>query len=232
MVLVKTSASTILDRAKRDNWSLSKLIGSGVRMLPSACRLCGARAGGIGLCAECINDLPRPDLRTQLSLRGVTSIYSTFRYAYPINKLITRTKFKSDIGTANLLGQLMAAHIPGNFAYPNLICPVPLPANRLIQRGFNQALELSRAVGKKLQIKIEPTLLKRRGYQRSQSELTKSQRQANLRDAFYVERPIPGAFILIVDDVLTTGITATAAARAVLAAGADRVDFWACARVA
>ena len=117
----------------------------------------------------------------------------------------------------------------------DMIVPVPLSRLRLLLRHFNQAAvlagELSRATG----IPMQPLLLKRTRATRSQVGMTREQRRLNVRGAFAVPRRrragLQGKNVLLVDDVITTGATANACARALKRAGAARVDVLALAMV-
>ncbi|HSB99637.1 MAG TPA: phosphoribosyltransferase family protein, partial [Burkholderiaceae bacterium] len=117
---------------------------------------------------------------------------------------------------------------------PQLLLPVPLSHERLRERGYNQAWELARRLAQRLQIDAAPTVLQRGRDTAHQVGMTRRERERNLRDAFWVEpqgRPaLQGRRVALVDDVLTTGATAHAAALALRRAGAAAVDVWVVAR--
>lgn len=110
-----------------------------------------------------------------------------------------------------------------------LVVPVPLHKRKLRQRGFNQS-ELIAKVAVKLRhdgsrFELCPTLLERRRETKSQIGLSSHQRRENLRGAFAVAEPerANGHEILLVDDVFTTGTTASECARVLRRAGASKV---------
>jgi ComF family protein len=110
-----------------------------------------------------------------------------------------------------------------------VIVPIPLHPSKLRQRGFNQSEMIARAALKLkpagLDLTIRPHALERRRPTASQTGLTRHQRQENVRAAFAVARPeeIAGRQVLLVDDVFTTGTTASECARVLRRAGAVRV---------
>jgi ComF family protein len=113
------------------------------------------------------------------------------------------------------------------------ITPVPLHARRLWTRRFNQAAALARELARRSGKPFEPALLQRIKATRSQVGLTREQRIQNMQGAFRAApaAPVRGRRIALVDDVLTSGATANAAARALLRAGATQVDLIVFARV-
>lgn len=115
-----------------------------------------------------------------------------------------------------------------------VLVPVPTTAARLRVRGYNQATELAVALSQRTGLHVVEALV-RRGGGPSQVALHPSQRRTNVRDAFGApqgggESGIRGRKVLLVDDVLTTGATAGAAARALWAGGARSIGLLAFAR--
>jgi ComF family protein len=131
---------------------------------------------------------------------------------------------------ANLLAEEAPKHLTLR-AWDGLV-PVPLHWMRRLRRGFNQAEVLARAVGRRHRLPVLRSALRRvRGTPPQQGDA--GARRANVRDAFAVPNrgAVAGKRLLLVDDVFTTGATANACARAILAAGADAVGILTLARV-
>jgi len=105
------------------------------------------------------------------------------------------------------------------------VTPVPLHWRRRWSRGYNQAEVLAEAWAKALRKPLNRRWLRRHRRTELQTSLTKTARQDNVRGAFSIQpdRSIRGASVLLIDDVLTTGATASEAARALKQAGAKKV---------
>ncbi|XZG71913.1 ComF family protein [Chitinibacteraceae bacterium HSL-7] len=102
-----------------------------------------------------------------------------------------------------------------------ILVPVPSSPSRLKERGFNPAGEVARGMANGQRIRH---WLQCPDDHAHQSSLTRKQRLKALRHAFRADRRCEGQHIVLVDDVLTTGATARACARALIKAGAARVD--------
>ena len=155
-----------------------------------------------------------------------------FDYAFPLDRLLPRLKFHRDFAAGRVLAHCMTERL-AMLPRPDALVPIPLHRARLRSRGYDQALELARPLARALHVPLLDAALARRKSTRAQSRLDADARQRNLRDAFHVGTGIAmPAHVVLVDDVMTTGATLHAAARALRLAGAQRVDAWVCARVA
>ncbi|HWP41891.1 MAG TPA: double zinc ribbon domain-containing protein [Blastocatellia bacterium] len=116
----------------------------------------------------------------------------------------------------------------------DLIIPVPLARTRRRERGFNQAAIIAKTIRPESGAKLdESSLVRIKHTERHRAGMDKIDRARSVARAFKVVRPraIEGASILLVDDLYTTGSTVTAATRALLEAGAERVSVFTLARV-
>jgi ComF family protein len=217
-------------------------------LLPWRCLLCGdAGSEGLDLCGACAAELPRNasccarcalPLPSPAALCGACqrkpppwdAAWSPFRYGWPLDRLEARYKFGRDLAAGRTLAELWR-RLPPPAARPALILPVPLHRARLRQRGFNQALELARPLGRSLGVPVRHGLLLRARATAAQSELDAAARRRNVRGAFAVHAgaALP-SHVAVLDDVMTTGATLAECVRALKRAGAQRVDVWALAR--
>jgi len=138
-------------------------------------------------------------------------------------------------GAARRLGSFLAlaiAEMAAEAPVEMLVVPVPLHRVKHVQRGFNQARSLAAEALKELRkthpawrLRLASKTLMRLRATESQAGLTPRQRRMNVRGAFTVTDPAAVAMrhVLLVDDILTTGATARAAARALVRAGAASV---------
>jgi len=153
-------------------------------------------------------------------------------YEGGLRDLIHMLKYEGVRPAANVLGRMLSEVFAGlepSFGDAKLwVVPVPLHTSKMHQRGFNQAEAITR-VALKLANSERYTLaagsLERVRPTQSQIGLSRHQRRENLRGAFRVTNPeeISGRDILLVDDVFTTGTTASECARILRRAGAARV---------
>jgi len=149
-----------------------------------------------------------------------------------LRELIHLLKYNGVRPAAGVLGRMLAEAIAGlrsEFEQPPvLVVPVPLFKGKRRLRGFNQAELIAQAALRQLKderLCIHVDLLHRVRDTHSQIGLTSHQRRENLRGAFAVERAaeVTGRDIILVDDVYTTGTTATECARVLRRAGARQV---------
>jgi len=207
-------------------------------LLPPVCCLCGARGQppDLDLCDVCATLLPvlEGGAGSMPAIGGNTLVRSLFlfKYEYPVDHFIRALKFRGERVFARVLGELLAQeHRSRGWDPPECIVPMPLHVSRLRERGFNQALEIARFAAASLGTRIESGYLVRRFATQEQSGLTLPARRKNVQRAFEVVRPLPYGRVALLDDVVTTGSTATAAIEALHAAGVREIELWAIARV-
>jgi len=210
------------------SWAVSGLCPACVARFAAPRPRCARCGIGLGLaapaCGACLGE-PPPFERT----------VCVADYGFPWDCLVADFKFH---GRAELAGvlveQLTAAVRAAGAPPPDTVLPVPLSAARLAQRGYNQAWELARRVARALALPTSPSVLLRPVDAAHQIELGRAERQRNLRGAFMVDpaqrSTVQGRRCALVDDVMTTGATAHAAANTLRRAGAAAVEVWVLAR--
>jgi len=148
--------------------------------------------------------------------------------------LVLKLKYGASGAGIPALANLMTRSIEPDQAV-DLIVPVPLHRRRLLARRFNQSQLLAANIAKNMGRRCDPFMLNRSRATPSQGTLTRKGRVRNVQGAFKVPaakcRLLKGQSVLLVDDVLTTGATASACARALKKAGAASVGVLAFARV-
>ena len=151
----------------------------------------------------------------------------------PARTLVHRLKYSDRSELARPIARWMARAGADILADADLVAPVPLHPLRLWRRRFNQAAMLAREVARDAGRPCDLGALLRVKATRSQVGLSRAQRAENMQGAFRVaERAqVRGRNVVLIDDVLTSGATVNAAARALLRAGAGRVDVLVFARV-
>lgn len=150
------------------------------------------------------------------------------RFDGVMRALIHDLKFRDRHDARRLFGRWLAEAGADLLRDPDVLVPVPLARWRLFGRRFNQAAILASEVARQTGVATDPLVLRRTRRTPPQVGLTRDQRQRNVAGVFAVapERAasIGGARVVLVDDVITTGATAEACARALKQAGAARVD--------
>lgn len=216
-------------------------------VFPPACVSCAELLETAGpycaLCELALEPVPRPGCplcaepdpggrlcrRCRLRPPPFASARAAFVHEGPLARAIHRFKYEGRSELAAPLGRAFADAESSwlhELGPGTLLVPVPLHRRRLLQRGYDQAALLARALASAAGLRLELGLLRRVRATRRQVGLTEAQRMANVTGAFTVARPVPAAPVVLLDDVLTTGATADACARALLAAGAGRVDVY------
>ncbi len=151
-------------------------------------------------------------------------------YEDEAKSLILHLKYSGEGAGVPAIGRMMAGAVA---AMPRMdvIMPVPLHPRRLFTRRFNQSQLLGRVIARHIGVPLDSFCLVRARATPSQGQLSRKGRKRNVAGAFAVKGDVRGKSILLVDDVLTTGATASACAAALKRAGAREVGLVAFARV-
>jgi ComF family protein len=173
--------------------------------------------GQVARCAGCLRHAPAFD---------ATIVASS--YAPPVDQLVLRLKFGGTLALAPWFGLALADALRrSGIATPALLLPVPLGERRLVERGFNQALEIARPLARNLGLPLRRDWLVRTRETAAQSQLEPGARRGNVKGAFTLAPAavglLHGRHVGVVDDVMSSGHTLDEVARTLRRFGAARV---------
>ena len=207
-------------------------------VFPLRCLQCNTALFGQRLpaCPVCISNLEQVDERT---LRAHLAAGYAFQAMYAhwyfdkhglaqrLHQLLkygNRPTYGIDLGI--LCGRGLRPVVSGQ-PPPDMILPIPLHRTRYLERGYNQSTVLARGIRQITGIPVNEDVLVRPKPTRSQTGLTRHERQENVAASFSTMHPdhLNGKHVLLVDDVLTTGATLQAAAEALSAARVRAISF-------
>lgn len=209
------------------------------------CLVCGKEIDSdkkISICDKCFNKLPKIKGKTceicgepvtsdskvcvhcKKELPVFTKCFAPYVYCDEIENLVQGLKYRGKIYYARTISTLMLNCFLEQNIDIDVVVPVPMNLRREYERGFNQA-ELLMVAFSDVGYKTDSKILARSRNTASQTHLNKTQRKANVSDAFVVtnKSKVKGKNILIVDDVYTTGATMNAIAKVLKEAGAKNV---------
>ena len=199
-----------------DGWKQIEFLGQ------SGCDTCGMplQATEQTSCGVCLAKPPR-----------IARTRAAVAYGDLSRALAIRLKYGRKVAIARTMARFMAPLIADGDE--RLLVPVPLHRSRLWSRGFNQSALVARELSRKLNISMEPAALRRTRQTPPLKGMSSLQRRKTVAGAFAVPAgaAVKGKTIILIDDVLTTGSTAEACARALQRAGAARVELITWARV-
>ena len=188
-------------------------------LLPTTCPVCGAQ--GPSPCPGCAAELrPAPTLPAPSGVDGCAAFLA---YDTAARELVARLKYRNARSSLRFLAEGMAALVGAGELHA--VTWAPTTSARRRERGFDQAELLARAVARRLGLPCLRLLRRLPGPAQTGQDLNERRRGP----LFTARRPCP-ARVLLVDDVVTTGATAAAAARALREAGATEVRLLAAAR--
>lgn len=217
-------------------------------LLPSNCALCGGLANAaVCLACEGAYVLPTPRCPCCANPTGALdsgrhcgaclahapafdATWVACDYAAPLDGLVLQLKFGAQLALAPWMAHVLHRAIVLDAAkwpnvLPDVLCPVPLGDSRLVERGYNQALEVARPLARALGLPVAPRLLARLRDTAPQSGAAPGERRANVRGAFGVRGTfdVRGRHVGVVDDVMSSGHTLAEVAAVLKRAGAARV---------
>jgi len=183
-----------------------------------SCPVCALPASQGQVCGACLADSPAFDFTV-----------AALRYAFPADALIHALKYRGDLALTRTLADLLSAKIIA-VSQPDCLLPMPLHPTRLRERGFNQALEIARALAKTTSVDLLADACERIRDTPPQIGLPWKARTRNMRGAFACAADLRGLHVAMVDDVMTTGATLNELATVLKKCGATQVSAWVVAR--
>ena len=212
--------------------------------IESDCLLCGAVREG-EICAACDASFERvADACPGCALPLVASrrcgaclanppafdaSLAVFAYRFPLERVMHRFKYGADLAAGRWLALQLAARV-SNEPRPDVVAVPPAMREHMHRRGFNPAAEIAKVVARRTRTHFAAQLVRRVREHAPQAGLSRRERLANLRGAFVADATVRGLDVVVVDDVMTTGATANAMARALKDAGAANIRIWLVAR--
>jgi ComF family protein len=169
------------------------------------------------VCGECIKKAPITN-----------ELFIAHPFVEPLRTLIHLFKYHHGLYLSTALSTLMMKNIP-KFPQTNVLIPVPIHHKRLQERGFNQAILLTKHLSQWLNIPYDLTVCEKKIYSLSQAHLSAHERQQNLLETFTVH-PNTYEHVTLIDDVYTSGSTVQALAHGLKRQGVKYVDVWCIAR--
>ncbi len=190
-------------------------------LFPPACLVCGS-IGEI-VCSSCLASISRTIQHSKT--KEPLPVISLLPYADPIKHLIWSCKFRNRKALVPLLARLIADHFPQELKDSTVIIPVPIHAQRLRERGFNQAEEFIRESSDRFDIPLRNDVLVRTAETHALYTLDKGQRKQTMEHVMHCAIPeaVQGKSVLLFDDIITTGATLTACTSALRSQGAANV---------
>ena len=209
------------------------------------CDLCGNNLtnGQTLICANCFADLPLfkhaitqgdllnwPAIHKALPKIHFDHLFCLAPYFPPFSQWLPQFKYQGRFELASLFGGLLAQqwqalNVALNISPVDLVVSVPLHISKWQNRGYNQAHLIAKPFAQRLQLPYDETVLIRSKHSASQVGQTGSQRRKNLSNAFSLTNKLPSNIkhVMLIDDVLTTGSTASEISKLLKRAGVDKV---------
>jgi len=203
-------------------------------LFPEKCVLCRCvlDKDETDLCRKCRVEQPQYPYGKK-KVPHLTDLTAVWLYQGSVRGSLHRYKFRGFRHYASAYGRLLAMRIDRDLPRADVMTWVPVSAKRLRSRGYDQVELLAKAVSPELSIPAEPLLEKFRDNRANSDLKSPAERRANVLGVYRAPDPLllRGKRVLLLDDIVTTGATASECARVLLTAGAEEVYFAAVAAV-
>lgn len=188
--------------------------------LGPACHLCAYPLSDLtfSLCGHCS--------RTPFFF---STLQTAYRFEEPLRTLLHLFKYHQHLYLTRFLADLILEAVQPLSLTTECLIPMPLHPSRLKERGFNQAALLAQELSQALNLPYQDMLCKRIKPTAAQAMLTEADRKKNVTNAFDVS-PVPYRHVTLIDDLVTTGSTVNALAKAFKERGVEQISVWCCAR--
>ena len=199
-------------------------------VFPAECHICAdsLEPDRKIICLKCWREMPYFQHPTEslIAERHFNNLYVLYEFQETIRVLIHLLKYNHYL----TLTKYFAAEIEKRFAFSHMksleaFVPVPLYKSRKRERGYNQSEEIARALSQICGIPVMTYLLSRVRPTKTQTRMTREERQINMQNVFECPVDNPPRHVLLIDDVITTGSTIQECTRALKAAGCLQVDI-------
>ena len=199
---------------------------------PPVCGFCGNICKDY-ICKKCSIKIEKHEIKNKNILKVKNKqkyfdeICSIFKYEEIIRDILIKYKFQNKAYLYKTFSKIILNNkkICGFLKKYDIIIPVPVHKKRKHQRGYNQTQLIAKNVAKILNIKFRNNILVKNVNTKPQSELTKKDRETNIKNVFGIKdiRKIKNMNILIFDDIYTTGSTVNECSKILKEAGAKKV---------
>ena len=191
-------------------------------VFPPTCGGCGRV--DFQFCQVCTDELTNLPVEFHLqSVESVDAIYATGTHEGVLADAIRAFKYEGAPQLASPLAARLATLFSTQLCPVDVLIPVPLSAERLAERGYNQSELLGESLSAACLLPCRPNLLGRVRHTGKQAQLKGEMRQANVKDAFVADDDVQDLSVLLIDDVVTTGSTLRECALALRDKGATAV---------
>ncbi len=191
-------------------------------VFPPVCSRCGRVDAGF--CERCLDELAAaPVIVRHKRAECLDAIISTGPHRGVLRSALLALKYEGATELAPVLARRLALALRRQNLQVDALLPVPLYADRQLERGYNQSSLLCAALAADLSLQRREDLLSRVSATKQQTRLSPAERMKNVKDAFRASRDCAGLSLLLVDDVVTSGATMNACASALRRQGAGAV---------